>query len=177
MHIIIGLLTAIGTLVWALYRLQDSGVNLNAFNPFYWMRRKKWERSLGTKAMHKIENPMEAAALLVVGVASLSDGMTRELKKETIQLFVNEFGISTQKATDYYSASLFMLKESGSLDKEVHNILFSTKNQFKPNHIESLLKMLRIVSQAEGVVTQEQTDTINAVEKTLSSHIEKNNWK
>jgi len=41
-HIIIGVITAIATLVFALNRLQDSGVNLNSFNPFFWARRRAW---------------------------------------------------------------------------------------------------------------------------------------
>lgn len=45
MHILIGLITAIAGLVWALHSLQNAGVNLNGFNPFYWMRRRKWEKA------------------------------------------------------------------------------------------------------------------------------------
>ncbi|MEX2962926.1 hypothetical protein [Microbulbifer sp. TYP-18] len=69
MHILIGIITAIAGLVWALNSLQNSGVNLNAFNPFMWLRRRKWEKSLGTKPMHALTDSMEVAALLVVAVA------------------------------------------------------------------------------------------------------------
>ena len=46
MHILIAAITAIGGLIWALYRLQNSGFDLNAFNPFYWARRREWEKKL-----------------------------------------------------------------------------------------------------------------------------------
>lgn len=52
MHILIAFLTTVAGLIWALYRLQNSGVNLNAFNPFYWMHRRKWQKKYGTKAIH-----------------------------------------------------------------------------------------------------------------------------
>lgn len=41
MHIIIGVITAIAGLLWALNRLNESGFNLNSLNPFLWARRRK----------------------------------------------------------------------------------------------------------------------------------------
>ena len=37
---LIGFITALAGLIWALHSLQNAGVNLNAFNPFYWARRR-----------------------------------------------------------------------------------------------------------------------------------------
>ena len=65
MHILIGILTAIAGLVWALYRLQNSGVNLNSFNPFFWFRRRKWEKNLHGKQLHRLDKPIDVAAALV----------------------------------------------------------------------------------------------------------------
>jgi hypothetical protein len=47
MHIIIGFLIALGTVLFALNRLQSNGLDLNAFNPFTWFRRHKWKQSGG----------------------------------------------------------------------------------------------------------------------------------
>ena len=69
MHIIIAIVTAIAGLIWALIRLQNSGIDLNSFNPFYWARRRKWERQYTMKPIHNLQQPLDAAVVWLVGIA------------------------------------------------------------------------------------------------------------
>ena len=103
MHILIGLITAVAGLIWALHSLQNAGVNLNAFNPFTWMRRRKWEKQLGIKPMHALTSSMDAAALLVVAVAKEHGDITRESKLEILSLFEKEFGVKRNRSIEMYS--------------------------------------------------------------------------
>lgn len=167
MHIIIGVLTALAGLVWALYRLQNSGVDLNAFNPFYWARRRKWAKELGTKPLHRIQQPMEAAAVLVVATAKLHGDITRELKALVLQLFMEEFNIDQREAIAHYSASVHLLDGVVNLQAEVKNILAPTQEQFKPIQIQSLLTMLNKVA-AEDDASEEQMALIESVEACLT---------
>lgn len=164
MHILIGILTAVAGVIWALYRLQNSGVDLNSFNPFYWARRRKWEKQLGTKAIHRLENPMESAALLVVASAQLEGEITREHKAEIVTLFKSEFGINEQAAVEYYALSSHMLREVMDIAAEVKHILAPSMKQYQSHHKASLLKMLKTVTAAEGEPNSEQIELINAVE-------------
>jgi len=163
MHILLALITAIGGIVWALYRLQNSGVDLNSFNPFHWARRRSWEKQLGTKEIHRLQNPMEAAALLAVAMAMLEGEITREQKNEIISLFVKEFGIAQETASDYYSSSSHMLKDVMSISAEVKNVLKPTKSDFKQNHVDTLVIMLSKISTAEGPANTEQELLLQAV--------------
>jgi hypothetical protein len=171
MHIIIGVLTAAAGLIWALYRLQNSGVDLNAFNPFYWLRRRKWEKQLGTKAMHRLENPMEAAALLVAAVASCEAEVTRELRGEVTALFEEEFQIPNAKALELFSASMHLLREAGNLDAEVRPILAPCREKLNSEQIESLLRMLRRAADFEANAKPEKERIIQCVEKELSPQL------
>ena len=165
MHILIALLTAIAGVVWALYRLQNSGVDLNAFNPFYWVRRRHWQKKFGTKVMHQLDNPMDAASLLVVGIAHMDGQVTRDLKQEILDLFVAEFGVSQTKATEFYAASCHLLKEAAHLPAEVSHILKPCKDKFTQQNIDSFLSMLHKVAAAEADISEAQQALIDAIKK------------
>ena len=46
-HIVIGVLSAVAGLIWAMVALQRSGLDLNALNPFLWHRRSQWKKKYG----------------------------------------------------------------------------------------------------------------------------------
>ncbi|HEY7886433.1 MAG TPA: TerB family tellurite resistance protein [Cellvibrionaceae bacterium] len=165
MHIIIAILTAAAGLIWALYRLQNSGVDLNSFNPFYWMRRKKWQAEVGTKPLHRLQSPMEAAAVLVVAMIELDGVVTREAKAEIIKVFSHEFDISDKEAIELYAASSHLLKNSSYIPAEVKMILAPSKEKYQRSQQESLLKMLHQVSTIEGEANKTQLELIAAVNK------------
>lgn len=175
MHIIIGVITAIAGLVWALYRLQNSGVDLNAFNPFYWMRRKKWQQQLGTKALHRLDQPLEAAALLVTAVATYETDITRELRSEVVGLFVEEFKITHDHAGELFSASLHLIREAGSLEAEVRHILAPSKAKLNATQMQSLFRMLNRAAEFEPAAGEEKSRIIKCVEKELAPQFEVQN--
>jgi len=171
MHIIIGILTAAAGLIWALYRLQNSGVDLNSFNPFYWMRRRKWEQQLGAKALHRLENPMEAAALLVTAVATYHTDITRELRSEVTELFSEEFKIASAQAGELFSASVHLLREAGSLEAEVRLILAPSKDKLNASQLESLLRMLNKAATFEPAAQEDKARIVQCVERELAPQI------
>ena len=175
---VIAILTALTAFLWALYRLHSSGVDLNAFNPFYWLRRRKWQNQINTKPIHSIEKPMEAAALLVVATAKLDGEITREQRHFIITLFVNEFSIAESDANELYSTSSYLLRDVNNIIPEIRLILEPCKAAFKPNHIATLLEMLEKVAASENSPTVAQNELILEVRKHLSpSKSDKFNWQ
>jgi len=172
MHIIIALLTAVGGVIWALYRLQNSGVDLNAFNPFYWARRRQWQKQLGVKAIHRLDDPMEAAALLVVGMMQLDGEVTREQKQQGLQLFIDEFCINDTKAAELYAASSHMLKDIANISCEARHILAPSKARYQEHHINSVLHMLNRMAAIEGPASEQQTALLIAVEQELKPSLQ-----
>ena len=167
MHILIGLITAVAGLIWALHSLQNAGVNLNAFNPFTWMRRRKWEKQLGIKPMHALTSSMDAAALLVVAMAKEHGDITRESKLEILSLFETEFGIKRSKSIEMYSSSVYMLQGALNMADEVRHILKPSKKDFGNNQVTKLLDMLNTVACLEDT-TEGQKAIIKAVEQELT---------
>lgn len=164
----IAILTAVAGIIWALYRLQNSGVDLNAFNPFFWFRRRKWQNQMNTKPIHLIENPMEAAALLLVATAKLDGEITREQKRFVIQLFITEFSTIEKVANELYATSSYLLKDIDNITPEVRLILEPCKAAFKPNHIATLIEMLHKVAGEESSPTVAQNELIIEVRKQLT---------
>jgi hypothetical protein len=175
---VIAILTAIAGIIWALYRLHTSGVDLNSFNPFYWFRRRKWQNQINTKPIHLLENPVEAAALLLVATAKLDGEITREQKRFVIQLFIAEFSISETAAHELYATSSYLLKDVDNIIAEVRLILEPCRAAFKPNHIATLIEMLHKVASEESSPTVAQNELILEVRKYLLPGAEdKLTWK
>ncbi len=169
MHIIIAVITAAAGLIWALNSLQNAGVDLNAFNPFTWIRRRQWEKKLGTKPMHALTESMDAAALLVVAIAKEHGEITRETKLEILSLFENEFGVSRGKAVEMYSSSAYMLSDVLDMPSEVRNVLAPSKAEFQETHIGKLMGMLNKVAGIEGEPTEGQSRLLDAVKQEFTS--------
>ncbi len=166
MHILIGVITAIGGLIWALNSLQNSGVNLNSFNPFFWMRRRKWEKQLGVKPMHGLTDSMEVAALLIVSLAKEHGDITRDTKLEVLSLFEREFGVARSKAIEMYASSMYYIQGALDMSAEVRNILKPSKESFTPENKTKLIEMLKSVANLEDE-SEGQRAIISAVEAEL----------
>lgn len=69
MHIVLGVLSAAAGLIWALVALQRSGFDPASLNPFLWLRRSRWRKSYSTRAIFNLDNPMDVAAVLILGTA------------------------------------------------------------------------------------------------------------
>lgn len=167
MHIIIAVLTAAGGVLWGLYRLQNSGVNLNDFNPFYWFRRRRWQQLARVKPLHALSSPMEAAACLVVGTAKLEGEISREQKQAIIDLFAGEFCITMQQAQDLFAGSAFLLKDTLDISSETKDLLAPCQEKFTEATSASLLMMLEKVSQLDHQTTADQAKLIEQVRQRL----------
>ena len=130
MHIIIGFLVALGGVLFALNRLQQNGLDLNSFNPFTWFRRHKWKQKQGAKALHSIENPMEVAAVFIVGIVSLEGEITIEQRNYIFSVFVDEFGISNENAGELYASASYLLKDEIDLSGQVRHIIAPCRGEF-----------------------------------------------
>jgi len=58
-HIVLGLLTTIVTLLILLNRLAEAGISLGGLNPFLWHRRRKWKQQLIGNPIFHIDGPMD----------------------------------------------------------------------------------------------------------------------
>lgn len=172
MHIVIGFITAIAGLFWALNSLQNAGFDLNSLNPFTWARRRQWSKLYGTKPIHNLSHPMEAAAVLLVGIIKEEGEISREQKATLIELFQNEFKLSNDKATEAFASSVYLVKDEINFDQSVKSILAPCKAQFTGEQAESLISMLEKTSLIEGSQTGTQRRIIQNAKSELAQKSE-----
>lgn len=167
MHILISLITAVAGLIWALNRLQNSGVNLNAFNPFAWYRRNQWLKKASQKPLYNLSDSVDVASVLIFGMAKLTGEITREQKQEIIEIYSKTFNLSEKEASDIYTHSSFLLRDEFDLIRSVKKIIEGSKEAFTDVQIESLMGILDTVSKMEREPNELQIAYLDAIKKEL----------
>lgn len=174
MHIIIGALVALGSILWALNRLQANGLDLNAFNPFTWFRRRKWQQAHGAKALHSIDNPMEVAAVFILGVVALEGEITREQKSYIFKIFIDEFGVSEAVAGELYASASYLIKDEIDLSGQVRSILKPSKSKFTTEMVDAVLVYMNKIANIDDEASDFQRSMIDALGREFAIHQEAN---
>ena len=91
MHIVLSIITALAGLAWALSSLQKSGFDIQALNPFLWHRRNAWRKKHDTKPIYKLSEPIDVAAILLLGVAKCEGEVSAEQKNKLVEIFQKDF--------------------------------------------------------------------------------------
>lgn len=167
MHIVIGVITAIAGLIWALTALQRTGFDLSALNPFTWARRRRWHKMYGAKPIHNLALPIETATVLIVGILKEEGEISREQKEAVLEIFSEDFNLGIDKATEAFASAIFLLKDEINFHQDVKNVLALSKDKFTPDQVESLITILNRVASMEGKPTDSQRVIIQTVEREL----------
>ena len=165
MHIIIGAITALAGLLWAINSLQRSGFSLSSLNPFLAYRRWKWSRTYGSKPIYRLERPMDVAAVLLLGTAKADGAITSDQKRELQNLFQSEFEISRDEAADLLLASSHLIRDEIYIVDHLDKILEPSAPKFEPSAVNSLLSMMRRVAALDGSINGEQQKLIDATDR------------
>jgi uncharacterized tellurite resistance protein B-like protein len=165
MHIVIAAITAVAGLLWALNSLQRSGFDVNSLNPFLVYRRWQWRRTYGGRPIYKLDRPMDAAAVLLLGVAKADGDITSDQKKELRGMFQSEFGISRDEASDLLLASAHLIRDEIYLVDHLDKILERSAPKFEVEAVTALLRMMRRMAALDGAMNSEQEKLINATDR------------
>ena len=162
MHIVIGIMTALAGLIWAIVALQRAGVDLNSLNPFLWQRRSQWKKKYGDKPLYILGNPMEAAAVLLLGTAKCEGEISAEQKQDILAIFEQEFHLGRDEAADLLLASSHLLRNEVYLADNLDKILAKSAAAFSPDKVNSLLVLMQRVAAIESAANAEQDKLIAA---------------
>jgi uncharacterized tellurite resistance protein B-like protein len=163
MHIILGLLGSIITILVLLNRLAEIGVDLGGLNPFLWYRRSRWKNRYHGNPIYHIESPLEATALLLVAVAKSDGDMSAEEKRRILDLFQQEFRLSKKDASALMIASVYLLRDGSELRENVKKVLQGSLHNFTREQADSALSLIN------QIVSMERTD--NPIKEELVRNI------
>ncbi len=178
MHYVIGFITAIAGLLWALNSLQRSGVDLNAFNPFVWWRRRQIAKFYGANPLHVLDNPMEVAALLMLATAKCDGEVSREEKQFLLQTFEKEFHVSAHEASSLLSQASYLLRDESDITGELEKILDRSRSSFTDEQIESTINLMEKTASLEGPPGKVKKALINETSRVLrAAQLQPGKWQ
>jgi len=167
MHVVIGLLTAIAGLIWALVALERAGFRLSS--PFALFRRYQWSTKYNRKPLHSLTEPMDVAAVLLLGIAKCEGEISAEQKKQLLDVFKQEFRINADEASDLLLASAHLIRNEIYLADQIDKLLEPSLPHFNDKQISKLESMMRQIASSEGPANEEQLKLIEAVRQQFES--------
>ena len=178
MHYVIGLITAIAGLLWALNSLQRSGVDLDAFNPFVWWRRRQIKKFYGANPLHVLDNPMEVASLLMLAIAKCDGEVSREEKQFLLRTFEAEFHLSAHEASSLLSQASYLLRDETDITGQLEKILDRSLSSFSLEQIESTIELMQQTASLGGRISKTKQALINETSRIFdTSRLKPGKWQ
>ena len=169
MHIVLGILGPIITVLILLNRLAEAGIDLGGLNPFLWQRRRKWRNQYTGNPLFQIESPMDAAGILLVSTAKADGDISLEEKKALQAMFEKEFNLSSKDAAGLFISSVHLIGDGVQLRAEVERFLKPNKEQFSQAQIALTLRLLNEVAAVGGSAHPNTTQFLASVAKELQA--------
>lgn len=163
MHIVIGLLTTVVTLLWLLHRLAEMGIDLGGLNPFYWKRRREWAKKYEGDPIYAVEDPMEVAALFVVAIAKLEGDVTAEQKADILGEFSSSFSLTDKEASQLLGSSTHLLGHPQIIRTQLEGLMQRNEHAFTREQAESLITMMSNAIASSPAPSEEQAALITSM--------------
>ncbi len=160
MHIVLGLLTTVVTILYLLDRL---GIDLGGLNPFYWRRRRAWVAKYEGDPIYSVEDPMHVAALLIVGVVKLDGDLSAEQKKVVLEQFQSNFSLDSRAAPELLGSAAHLLGAPQVIDTQLNGVAEKSRDRFSKDQAESMLKMMVEAASADGDLTAKQSEYVASI--------------
>lgn len=172
MHVVLGILGAIVTILILLNRLAEAGIDLGGLNFFLWQRRRKWRTKFEGNPIYQIDSPMEATALLMAATAKIDGDMTAEQKRKILSLFVDEFHLSRREAAGLLISSTYLLRDGEELRNNLEKVIARSLDKFTEEQARSAVDLLERVAKADGSVSELQREFVDRASTALSQRCE-----
>jgi uncharacterized tellurite resistance protein B-like protein len=177
MHVIIGALGSLVTILWLLHRLAEMGIDLGGLNPFLWQRRRRWKRHYDANPIYKIDSPLEATALLITAAAKVDGDMSAEEKAEILRIFSEEFHMPKNDAAGLLISSSHLLGKGEEVQGHLQKVMAPSLKHFTPEQAESAIELINRVSNVADSASELQSQLIERASKCLESKgAERGKW-
>jgi len=165
MHIILGILGSIVTILYLVSEISEKGSRLGKLNlnPFAWYRSRKWQNKYHADPAFSMDSPMEAVAGLLYVMAKCSGEITREQKECILEIFETEFRVGEREAIELLTSSSFLLKDEDKILENLKSYLKPSLAKFDAEKRASTLDLLQKVADCEGNRTSKQEEFMTKV--------------
>ncbi len=163
---LIALVTAIGVWQWRAQRAAEAareleGVVKTAANL---PRRFAFKRKMGQRGLDLVDDPREAATIMMVEVGRASGGLSRETREEIENIIVGDFQLETADAEALVAHAQWVLREAPVPDAVITRLArrLMEMDAIGPKEIVDLDGMLVAVSEADGLPSPDQLSLLQS---------------
>ena len=170
MHIILGILATVAALFFVFSRISRHAGDVvdDARGLANLPRKLKWQARQRRTSIRALEDPREAAVVLLLGIARTSGDISSAQKGVIAAFAEGEFGISRDEARDLILLAHFMLREVFDFGDELRNVLVPIETHTGPAERHRLIEAARAVAEADdGSADEPALALIAAVEQKL----------
>ncbi len=168
MHIILGLLGTIVSILILFSRLADAGIDLGGLNPFLWYRRRKWRKTCQGNPLFTITSPMDATAILMVAVVKADGDMTKEDKSNLLSIFETDFNLTNKEAAGLLVSSVYLLRDGAELRRKVSKFLEPSRGSFSEEQAQSAMTLISCAAGLPEERHENATELLEQVEMLLA---------
>ncbi len=162
MHIILGALGAIITILILVSRLSDNGIDIGWLNPFAWKRRREWAKKYHANPAYSLTSPMEVTGLIMVALAKSEGDMSSDQKSEIKRKFVETFHLTEDRAMAFITSSVFLLREDISIVRNMNKLLKPSMVAFTEEQARSAYELINHISSFDGPPNNFQQEIANS---------------
>lgn len=170
MHIILGLLGTIVTILVLVNRLSDAGIDIGWLNPFTWRRRRAWRKQYEGNPIFSLKEPIEVAALLATSIAKIDGDLSREEKAILLSLFQSEFGKSEKEASDLLLSSIYIFGDGEEAISKPERIIKTSLDKFTEEQATSIIELLQAIVNIDPANKSVKEDYLNKVRSVFDTH-------
>lgn len=174
MHIILGLLGAIVTILVLVKRLSDAGIDIGWLNPFTWHRRRAWRKKYQGNPVFSLTDPLEVASLLATSTAKIDGDLSKEEKAILLQLFQSEFNRTEQEASDLLMSSIYLFGDGEDVLAKPDKILKGSLDNFSREQARSVMELLSSVAKIDPSNANRKQAYVQKIESTFDAHFKVN---
>jgi hypothetical protein len=168
MHILLGLVGSIVTILVILHRLADLGIGLGGLNPFLWRRRRSWRQKFEANPIFALEDPREIAAVLLTGVAKIDGDLSAGEKRALLDEFEHTFSMNPKMASELLASTVYLLGNLEVLHGQPDELFERYRERLAPEQITSLLEITERIAALNGGPTPNQSALVTAVRRALA---------
>jgi uncharacterized tellurite resistance protein B-like protein len=155
MHILVGIVTAlgiIGVMLWRLHMATEAAKGLveTANDAHGLFRRWRWQRKLAKNPLDLVHDPREAAVAMMVAVAQSDGAMTDRERQVIIAELVARIGATERQAEELLAHGRWLTRDVRDIDYCLDRLSSLIKRQGSPEQTRDVLEMLYRVASVEG---------------------------
>ena len=169
MHIILGFLGVVVTILILFKRLDDAGIDIGWLNPLAWRRRRAWRKQYQGNPIFSLSDPLEVAALFATTLAKIDGDLSLEEKTILLELFQNEFSKSEKEASDLLMSSIYMFGDGHQAVEKPDKILLNCIDSFNQEKARSVMMLLNAVKSLNDKNQDAKQEYIQKVEAVFAS--------